>query len=644
VLLRRLSVFAGGFDLHAAEEVCQGGPVERHDVLEFLSALVAKSLVVADTSGEVTRYRLLESVRHYAADALAAAHDAIQTGERHTQWYLALVEEGAEAEDEGGPMEVLEVEQDNVRAALDWCIGEGRAELALRIAAGQMLWWQGTARFAEAREWLTRVVAVSDGVSAGLRATALHDCGFATFMLGDIDAARGYILASLDLWAEAGDAAGGERTQGLLGFVSTFGGGPTSVEDLERDLDEVRDAGIDARLAEALVGCGHARLFRGEPVAAHRHFQELVAVAGRMEDECMMATGLVGLGAAALGSGHYGAAEHHLRAGTALSATVAQGHTEVAGMAWLAELARARGDHVLARTGYEETLFRARDLGAPYPLAKSLLGLGRVLVAADEPYAAQALFDETAEVAAQAKLTHLLAAALDGSGEVAVALGDIASARARFEEALGVARQCGDQIVAARSTHHLAELARAEGAHGQALALHHQALSQRHQVGHRAGVADSLEAMAGLAVARSDPEMAARLLGAAEALRSAVGCGRSPRAHVVYATDLAALDQVMPPGVREPMWAEGAALGYDKAVAYATRGRGRRGRPDSGPESLTPTQRDVVALVGEGLTNPEIAARLFISARTVQSHLRNVYAKLGVSSRRDLRQLVSGGA
>ena len=79
-------------------------------------------------------------------------------------------------------------------------------------------------------------------------------------------------------------------------------------------------------------------------------------------------------------------------------------------------------------------------------------------------------------------------------------------------------------------------------------------------------------------------------------------------------------------------------------MAYAARGRGRRSRAEKGPESLTPTQRDIVALVAEGLTNPEIAERLFISPRTVQSHLRGAYAKLGVTSRRQLRQALSAGA
>ncbi len=85
-------------------------------------------------------------------------------------------------------------------------------------------------------------------------------------------------------------------------------------------------------------------------------------------------------------------------------------------------------------------------------------------------------------------------------------------------------------------------------------------------------------------------------------------------------------------------WAEGAALSVEAAIAYAQRGRGQRKRPARGWGSLTPTELDVVGLVSEGLTNNDIATRLFVSTRTVQTHLTHVYNKLGLSSRVQLAQ------
>jgi DNA-binding CsgD family transcriptional regulator len=88
----------------------------------------------------------------------------------------------------------------------------------------------------------------------------------------------------------------------------------------------------------------------------------------------------------------------------------------------------------------------------------------------------------------------------------------------------------------------------------------------------------------------------------------------------------------------ESAWAEGAALSTEDAIAYAQRGRGERKRPTSGWASLTPTERDVVRLVSGGLANNNTATRLFVSPRTVQTHLTHVYTKLGLTSRVQLAQ------
>jgi DNA-binding CsgD family transcriptional regulator len=89
------------------------------------------------------------------------------------------------------------------------------------------------------------------------------------------------------------------------------------------------------------------------------------------------------------------------------------------------------------------------------------------------------------------------------------------------------------------------------------------------------------------------------------------------------------------------VWTEGANLSLDDAVAYARRTRGARNRPSTGWSSLTPTELDVVRLVAEGLTNPQIGSRLFISRATVKTHLSHVYAKLDVSNRTELAALAS---
>jgi DNA-binding CsgD family transcriptional regulator len=152
------------------------------------------------------------------------------------------------------------------------------------------------------------------------------------------------------------------------------------------------------------------------------------------------------------------------------------------------------------------------------------------------------------------------------------------------------------------------------------------------------GVAEPLECLATLAGQDDSHREAARLFAAASSIRQRIGSVRFKIYDADYQASVAALRDTMGEKDFEAAWAEGAALSTEEAIAYAQRGRGQRKRPASGWGSLTPTERDVVQLVSEGLANNDIAARLFISPRTVQTHLTHVYNKLGLNSRVQLAQ------
>ena len=178
------------------------------------------------------------------------------------------------------------------------------------------------------------------------------------------------------------------------------------------------------------------------------------------------------------------------------------------------------------------------------------------------------------------------------------------------------------------------------GRPGQAERDAHQALAIARCTHGYLRVTDTLECLARLAIADRQHAYAARLLGAANAIRQRTGEGRLPMYQAGYDAVLAAVRETLEDNSFDVAWAEGAALSTEEAIAYAQRGWGERKRPTSGWGSLTPMENDVVRLVQEGLGNKEIGARLFISPRTVQTHLTHVYAKLGLTSRVQLVQEV----
>jgi DNA-binding CsgD family transcriptional regulator len=183
-----------------------------------------------------------------------------------------------------------------------------------------------------------------------------------------------------------------------------------------------------------------------------------------------------------------------------------------------------------------------------------------------------------------------------------------------------------------------ARVAIAHGEPEQAERDAHDALTCGASVEADLGIPDILECLAALAADADSHREAARLFGAAEAMRERMGMVRFKIFDSDYETSIAALRSAMDDNDFEAAWSEGAALSTDEAIAYAQRGRGERKRPATGWAALTPAERDVVRLVSEGLGNSDIAARLFVSPRTVQSHLTHVYSKLGVTSRVQLAQ------
>jgi DNA-binding CsgD family transcriptional regulator len=218
--------------------------------------------------------------------------------------------------------------------------------------------------------------------------------------------------------------------------------------------------------------------------------------------------------------------------------------------------------------------------------------------------------------------------------ETELAAGDLAAARSWAEQAVSATRGFFRMLaLTARARVALAE-EDAEAAVRDA----YDALAAAAHTGAQLGVPDVFDFLARLAAhAGSYPE-AARLVGAAQAVREHTGEVPYEIYRADYQALLAALRDAMGQNDFDTARAEGARLSTAEAIAYAQRGRGERKRPSTGWGSLTPTERNVVRLVSEGLSNKDIAAKLFVSPRTIDTHLTHVYTKLDLSSRVQLAQ------
>jgi DNA-binding CsgD family transcriptional regulator len=291
----------------------------------------------------------------------------------------------------------------------------------------------------------------------------------------------------------------------------------------------------------------------------------------------------------------------------------------------------SHGDLSAARSAANAAIEGGADFGGFFPglgyaaLAVAALAAGDVAVADDALAAAWHHISVTPKMAA-AWSAYLAQAAL--------ARGDVTAGRRWSDDA--VAATSGWHRSLALTTR--ARVAIAQGEPEQADRDAHDVLAIAASTRGYTWAPDTLECLAALAVDAGRHTEAARLFGAADGIRQRIGQVRFKIFDAGYEASVAALRDAMGEKDFDSAWAEGMGLSTDEAIAYAQRRRGERKRPTSGWASLTPTERDVIRLVSEGLANKDIATRLFVSPRTVQTHLTHVYTKLGLSSRVQLVQ------
>ena len=227
----RLSVFAGGWTLEAAEAVGARGSVEEEDVLDLLTGLVEKSLVVTIGSDEgVVRYRMLEPVRQYALGKLEESGEVEATRRAHAAYFLALAEK-AEPELIGSRQEtwldLLDVELDNLRAALSWSLdeagGEERAESGLKTAAALGQFWQLHGP-GEGRAWLEAALERDRVGSSAVRAKALSGLGWIVLFQGDHELAVTALEEAIELHKDLGDLSGEALALAPLGYAAVHAG------------------------------------------------------------------------------------------------------------------------------------------------------------------------------------------------------------------------------------------------------------------------------------------------------------------------------------------------------------------------------------------------------------------------------------
>lgn len=278
VLLRRLSVFAGGCDLNAIEAVCTGGGIETDVTMDVVGSLVNKSLVLVTTGEGQAWYQLLDTVRQYGKEHLAAWDEEEAIRARHCEWYVSLAEQAKpllRSAEQAMWLDRLEAEHNNLRAALEWSIGHpGAGEYSLRLASAMWQFWHMRAYKTEGRRWLERALAC-DGGGATLRAAALNGAGCLAFVQCDWAQAEMLLGESLRHARSAGDRAAEARAlTNLASVIGERGDHEGALSRFEESVPIFRGCGDVPNLATATHNIGVTRLYLEDYEGAQRSLED----------------------------------------------------------------------------------------------------------------------------------------------------------------------------------------------------------------------------------------------------------------------------------------------------------------------------------------------------------------------------------
>jgi non-specific serine/threonine protein kinase len=388
-LLARLSVFAAGCSLAAAEAVCAVEGIEQAHVLDLLTSLVDKSLVMAHTlRRSEARYSLLETIRQYAQERLTASGDLSAIRDRHLQCFLRLVEETEpKLSGQYQPLWLnwLESEHDDIRAALSWSLESDRIEAGLRIVIAIYQFWTIRNRVVEGLAWMERLLArVDERVSPVVRTNALAYSAFLAGFQGRISAQMQYGRNAAVLAEAAGDAG-------------------------------------NSALRWALAAQAYGARAAGDHESEFSLGKRVIQLNRELGDAYQLGVTLSVYSLPAMALGQYDAARRMLAEALALLREAGNPYRIATALNFSGDLARCEQDYVQAHAAYEESISLLRELDAPRDLASALQNLGCACLHLGNTERARALLAESMEVQQAQRNTPGMSECLIGFAGLAVA-------------------------------------------------------------------------------------------------------------------------------------------------------------------------------------------------------------------------------
>jgi predicted ATPase/DNA-binding SARP family transcriptional activator len=382
VLWRRLSVFVGGWTLNTAESVCTGDGLNPEQVLELLSQLVEKSLVIVEERDKTSRYRMLETIRQYGREKLEGAGENKKIRTRHLEFFLQLAEQ-AEPQlltaEQKTVFAGLDAEYGNLRSAFEWAT-ETDAVRALRLAAALGQFWEVRGYIGEGRSAIEQALVHASDAPKQLRAIGLRWQAQLAGRQGDYVQVKEPIEESLTLWRELGNKRGIANALGILGDTSLLQANyPEAQTAYEEGLALFQELGDKRGIASMLTNLGNVANYTEDYATARQHQEASVAIFRELEDKLGLVIALNNLGVVAEQQGDNFSARRFYQESIAAAHELGEKNMVAYALNSLAHVVYLQGDPTDAERYYRESLVIFQEIGEKRGIAYCLEGFAKVV-------------------------------------------------------------------------------------------------------------------------------------------------------------------------------------------------------------------------------------------------------------------------
>jgi predicted ATPase/DNA-binding CsgD family transcriptional regulator len=569
-LFRRLSVFAGGFELEAVEAICSGDDVKVKDVLDLLSHLIDKSLVmVVSRESDVARYRLLETIRQYADERLKENHETENLRQHHASFFLELAERAKPeltGPDQKLWFERLDREKDNSRSAFNWLL-KNEVEAAARLASGLFWYWHTYTLWSEGREWYDRLLKSgilpdeSQPLTTAMRAQILYEAGW--IAADEMDTSQSQVLSeqSLALYRELRDKRGVALVLNTLSWLIYYQSDFSKAKALaEESLNLYKEVEYKSKYENVLNLLGNIARAQGYYDESINYHREVIKLSTETGDKA-----------------------------SAASAVSLCGYT-----AWL------QGNLAEAKKLTEQGLKLSREVNLEWTVADNLTGLGDIACVQGDYQEASKLYDESNLIWERVGKPRERGSTVFSQGWLARVQGNHTQAIEFFKEALMLWREVGDK-------RHMVECL--EGIAGVCTDL---------------GKAEfSAKLMGAAEIIREETNSPLPPVYSANYDRDVVmiraQLGETKFIKVWVEGRALKMEQT----IEEAMQITSTQKSSVPFIA----------QPADSPERLNERELEILRLIARGLSNHEIANQLVLAVSTVKWYINNIFGKLHVGNR-----------